>query len=130
MIVQKMEFTDVFAANCYFYVDEKTKHGFVIDPSAHADRLLEVIKNNKWTIEKILLTHSHFDHIGGVLKLSEELKIGVFGSCAAKEYLLRPELKMHFTDWRSINSYLVMKSKNSFDSGPKSEYILWACSTR
>ena len=102
MIVQKMEFTDVFAANCYFYVDEKTKHGFVIDPSAHADRLLEVIKNNKWTIEKILLTHSHFDHIGGVLKLSEELKIGVFGSCAAKEYLLRPELKMHFTDWNVL----------------------------
>ena len=25
MIVKKIEWTDIFAANCYFYVDEKTK---------------------------------------------------------------------------------------------------------
>ncbi len=102
MIIKKVEFTDIFASNCYFYIDEASRHGFVIDPSAHADKLLEIIKENRWTIEKILLTHSHLDHIGAVLDLSHELNIPYYGHIAAKEYLLRPELQAHFTDTKVL----------------------------
>ena len=103
MIVQKMEFTDVFAANCYFYTDKETKHGFVIDPSAHAELLLQFIKDKKLTIEKILLTHSHLDHVGGALELSNALNVPIFGLNTAKEYLSDPKLKVHFTDWDVLN---------------------------
>ena len=98
MIVQKMVFSDVFAANCYFYTDEKSKHGFVIDPSAHAEKLLEHIQKNNLVIEKILLTHSHLDHIGAALALSEALGIDIFGMKAAAEYLENPDLSGHFSD--------------------------------
>ena len=99
MIVQKMVFSDVFAANCYFYTDEKSKHGFVIDPSAHAEKLLEHIQKNNLVIEKILLTHSHLDHIGAALALSEALGIDVFGLKEAAKYSENPDLSGHFTDW-------------------------------
>ncbi|MBO4294147.1 MAG: MBL fold metallo-hydrolase [Alphaproteobacteria bacterium] len=98
MIIKKFEFNDVFAANCYLYIDDISSHGFIIDPSAHARELLEFINKEGWIIEKILLTHSHLDHIGAVLNLADTLKIKYYGLYTAKEYLLNPNLAMHFTD--------------------------------
>ena len=33
-----------FEENCFFYIDDKTQHGFLIDPGAQAAGLLELIK--------------------------------------------------------------------------------------
>ena len=41
-----------FEENCFFYIDDKTQHGFLIDPGAEAAGLLELIKENGWEIEK------------------------------------------------------------------------------
>ena len=30
-----------FDENCYFYIDDETKHGFLIDPGAEAKKLLK-----------------------------------------------------------------------------------------
>ena len=104
MIVQKIEFTDIFAANCYFYIDEKSGQGVVIDPSAHADKLLKTIRKNNWKIEKILLTHSHLDHIKAVLALSTELNVPYFGSLEAAKYLSSPDFQAHFTNWDVVKN--------------------------
>lgn len=77
-----------FEENCFFYIDDETKHGFIIDPGAQADELLEVIKENGWTIEKILLTHGHFDHTGAVDGIRKNLNIPVFAHRRSDEYLL------------------------------------------
>lgn len=61
--------------NAYFYIDDATKHGFLIDPGAEPDKLLEILKERSFVIEKILLTHGHFDHIGAVSRLQEALHI-------------------------------------------------------
>ena len=61
--------TGVFTTNAYFFVDEATHHGFLIDPGAEADTLLSVARANGLTIEKILLTHGHFDHFGAADEL-------------------------------------------------------------
>ena len=63
----------VFAVNCYFHMDPATGHGFLIDPGAEADRLLAHIRDRGWTIERILLTHGHFDHFGAGPRLREAL---------------------------------------------------------
>ncbi|HCU59358.1 MAG TPA: MBL fold metallo-hydrolase [Alphaproteobacteria bacterium] len=109
MIVKKLEWTDVFAANCYFYIDEASKHGFVIDPSAHADELLNIIKKNNWQIEKILLTHSHLDHIGAAKELSNALNIQIFSFESSKKYLSNPTLSAHFTDFNVIKNMKPLK---------------------
>ena len=55
-----------FEVNCYLWIDDVTKHGFLIDPGAQGHALMELCRDNGWIIEKILLTHGHFDHIGGI----------------------------------------------------------------
>ena len=41
--------TDFLTENTYFFIDDKTKHGFLIDPGAQAERILKIID------DKILL---------------------------------------------------------------------------
>ena len=76
--VLKVVVRDVFDTNSYFYIDSKTKHGFLIDPGAEAEKLTSIIKQNGWKIEKILLTHGHFDHTSAVEELHNALKIPYF----------------------------------------------------
>lgn len=67
----------IMEENAYLYIDDKTRHGFLIDPGAQADKLLKIIEREQFTIEKILLTHGHFDHIGAVNELQDALKVPV-----------------------------------------------------
>lgn len=76
-----------FDENSYLYIDDDSKHGFLIDPGAEAERLLQVIDHYQFFIEKILLTHGHFDHIGAVQEISEKLHIPVYAHERAGEYL-------------------------------------------
>lgn len=74
--------------NAYFYVDdENTKRGVLIDPGAEADKLIAIIRDMKWIIEKILITHGHFDHIGAVGQLHQEFGIPYFIYTNGKQYL-------------------------------------------
>ncbi len=83
-----------FAENCFFYLDEETGHGFLIDPGAEAERLLAIIQREGWTIEKILLTHGHFDHTGAVDALRKALNIPVLAHENADRYLLDPRMNL------------------------------------
>ena len=80
--------------NCYFVVDEATKHGFIVDPGGMPERLLPVIKERGWTIEKILLTHGHFDHIGAVDDIRRALGIPVMIHEKGLAYLTDPSLNL------------------------------------
>ena len=80
-----------FVENCFFYVDDTTKHGFIIDPGAQAEKLLGMIREKGWIIEKILLTHGHFDHIGAVNEIRSALQIPVLAYKSDDDYLRDPE---------------------------------------
>lgn len=71
----------------YFFIDDKTKHGFIIDPGDEADKILAKISQEQAVIEKIILTHGHFDHIGAVQKLRETLGCPVLIHEEGKQYL-------------------------------------------
>ena len=80
----------VFATNAYFYVDDETRHGFLIDPGAQANELLNIITLRGFTIEKILLTHGHFDHIGAVEELQARLNVEVCMQRNGRDYVENP----------------------------------------
>lgn len=75
----------------YFYVDDRTKHAFLIDPGAQSEALLKIVRERELIIEKILLTHGHFDHIGAVSTIQKELSSPVCMGIRGREYIENPE---------------------------------------
>lgn len=76
--------------NAYFYIDNETKHGFLIDPGAQAGKLLKMIREKGFIIERILLTHGHFDHIGAVEEIRKALNIPVCMQANGRAYAENP----------------------------------------
>ena len=83
-----------FSEFCYVYIDDTTKHGFLIDPGAEAERLLALIRKNSWHIDAILLTHGHFDHFGAVNELRQMLGVPVYAHEASGAYLTDPKFNL------------------------------------
>ena len=50
-----------FASNCYIVSDNG--HAAVIDPSAPVGDILHYLNSNGLTLDHIILTHGHFDHM-------------------------------------------------------------------
>ncbi|WP_069997371.1 MBL fold metallo-hydrolase [Cellulosilyticum sp. I15G10I2] len=89
-MIQKLT-VGMLQEHTYFFIDEVTKHGFLVDPGDEAERILNKIKQEEWVIEKILLTHGHFDHIGAVAKIKTSLGCLVVIHEEGKDYLHNPE---------------------------------------
>lgn len=59
------------STNCYIVGSEKTRNGMVIDPGAETRTILQAIERLKLSISLIIITHSHFDHLGAVNGLKD-----------------------------------------------------------
>jgi glyoxylase-like metal-dependent hydrolase (beta-lactamase superfamily II) len=57
---------DLFAENCFLIRRRDTASALVIDPGIQVERVLGVIEREKLAVERILVTHGHIDHVGGV----------------------------------------------------------------
>ncbi|MDE6311454.1 MAG: MBL fold metallo-hydrolase [Muribaculaceae bacterium] len=77
-MIKELQVQGVFTENCYFFIDAHTKSGFIIDPGAQAGLIYDTVRQNGWTIEKILLTHGHFDHLGAAEVLREKLVAPIY----------------------------------------------------
>ncbi|MDE6269705.1 MAG: MBL fold metallo-hydrolase [Muribaculaceae bacterium] len=93
-MIKELMVQGVFAENTYFYIDSHTKSGFLIDPGAQAGVIYDAIQRNAWHIEKILLTHGHFDHIGAAEQLREKLVAPIYIYPQDAPYLADPYLNL------------------------------------
>jgi glyoxylase-like metal-dependent hydrolase (beta-lactamase superfamily II) len=57
--------------NCYVVGCEETSRGAVIDPGGEGKRLVREIQDTDLDIKYVLITHAHFDHIGGIADVVE-----------------------------------------------------------
>ena len=80
--------------NCWIVHADGSDKALVIDPGEEADRLIAAIGDLGLTVEAILLTHTHFDHVGAVAPLARHTKAPVY--C--------PELEVPVL--QDINSYV------------------------
>ena len=55
-----------YQTNCYIVHDESAPSCAIIDPGFTPERVLEYVDKLGLTVDAILLTHGHFDHVGGV----------------------------------------------------------------
>lgn len=62
-------------ANGYIAVDEKTNEAVIFDPGAEPERFISFLIENNCTLNSIVLTHAHFDHIGGCREIIEKYNV-------------------------------------------------------
>ena len=55
--------------NCWIVRRDDSDRALVVDPGEEADRLIEAVEG--LTVEAILLTHTHFDHVGAVAPVAK-----------------------------------------------------------
>ena len=61
-----------YQTNCYIVHDSDSKTCAVIDPGYEPEKILAFLKERDLSLEAILLTHGHFDHVGAVQTLAEQ----------------------------------------------------------
>ncbi len=64
-----------FASNTYALISNT--HAVVVDPSVSADAIIGAAEAEGAKIERIILTHGHFDHIASIDTLRQKAEIGV-----------------------------------------------------
>ena len=71
--VMKIKRLIVGEMECNGYIIYKREGGccYIVDPGSNPDKFVKVMKECKLNLLGILLTHHHYDHIGGVKKIRE-----------------------------------------------------------
>ena len=64
-----------FMVNTYLVINEIDNRGIVIDPGDDMDDFVENIKKNNITVEAIVCTHGHIDHVAGVGLLKKHFDV-------------------------------------------------------
>ena len=68
-----------FQQNCSLIWCDDTGRGAVVDPGGDLERIRAAIDETGMKVEKILVTHAHLDHAGGVDELARSLGVAVEG---------------------------------------------------
>jgi hydroxyacylglutathione hydrolase len=66
------------AENTYLLRHDDSDRALIVDPGDEADRILEPVRSLGLTVEAILVTHCHFDHIGAVAPVAQETGAPVY----------------------------------------------------
>jgi glyoxylase-like metal-dependent hydrolase (beta-lactamase superfamily II) len=77
-----------YQQNCTLLWCDQTQRAAIVDPGGDLDRLLELIAATGIQLEKILLTHGHFDHVGAASLLAEHLDLPILGPHREDAFLL------------------------------------------
>ena len=57
--------------NCYLFRRDDSDRALIVDPGDEAEKLLHAIDSLGVELDGILLTHTHFDHVGAVAPVAE-----------------------------------------------------------
>ncbi|MBT1446453.1 MBL fold metallo-hydrolase [Shewanella sp. JM162201] len=68
-----------FQQNCTLLWCETTLKAAVVDPGGNLERIYAAIEQLGVTLDKILLTHGHIDHVGAAAKLADETGVAIEG---------------------------------------------------
>ncbi|MBP2231452.1 glyoxylase-like metal-dependent hydrolase (beta-lactamase superfamily II) [Azospirillum agricola] len=68
-----------FQQNCTVFWCPETMKGAAVDPGGDLPLILRAAESKGVTLEKILVTHGHIDHAGGVADLADDLSLPIEG---------------------------------------------------
>ena len=80
--------------NCYIAEEEDTHTCAVVDPADEYETIRTALLRSGLTVERILLTHVHFDHIGALNELVRETKAPVYVGAGDRAALTNTALNL------------------------------------
>ncbi len=88
-----------YQTNCYIIWEENSSTCAVIDPGYQAETVLRFAASHHKTIETVLLTHGHFDHVGAVRDIAAATDCRVY--LCEKDLSMPPQMTagpLYYTD--------------------------------
>ncbi len=88
--------------NCYVVRADGSDRGLIVDPGDEPERIIEAVEGLGITVEAILLTHCHFDHIGAVAPVARATGAPV--TCPEIEVPVLADI-MSFVPWPGFGPF-------------------------
>jgi hydroxyacylglutathione hydrolase len=105
------------AENCFVVRRDGSDKGFLVDPGDEADRLLGALEKLGVTnLEAILLTHTHFDHVGAVAPVARATGAPVY--CPEIEVPVLADI-MSFVPWPGFGPFESWDAEETVSGGER-----------
>jgi glyoxylase-like metal-dependent hydrolase (beta-lactamase superfamily II) len=88
--------------NCFLFRPAGTDRLLIVDPGEEPERILAAVEETGATVEAILLTHCHFDHIGAVAPVARATGAPVY--CPEIEVPVLADI-MAYVPWEGFGPY-------------------------
>jgi hydroxyacylglutathione hydrolase len=106
------------AENCFLFRKNGSDRAVIVDPGDEAERILAAIDELGVTIDGILLTHTHFDHIGAVAPVAKVTGAPVW--CPEIEVPVLADINS-FVPWPGFGPYESYEADHTVSGGEKLE---------
>ena len=100
--------------NCYLFRRDGSNRALIVDPGDEADHLLAAIDGLGVTLDAILLTHTHFDHVGAVAPVARATGAEVWVPQIEKPVLADI---MSFVPWPGFGPYESWDAEHTVEGG-------------
>jgi len=102
------------AENAFLVREADADRAIMVDPGDEADRLLHAIDELGVTLDAILLTHTHFDHVGAVAPVAKATNAPVY--CPKIEVPVLADI-MSFVPWPGFGPYESYDADETLEGG-------------
>ncbi len=106
--------------NCFVVRDQDSKRGVIVDPGEEPERLLEALRAlDIEQLDAILLTHTHFDHVGAVAPVARATGAPVV--CPELERRVLANI-MDFVPWPGFGPFESYEADQTVKGGETLEF--------
>jgi glyoxylase-like metal-dependent hydrolase (beta-lactamase superfamily II) len=104
------------AENSYIFRRDDSTEALIVDPGDEAPLLLGAIEKLGLDLQAILLTHTHFDHVGAVAPVARETGAPVY--CPELEVPVLADI-MSFVPWPGFGPYESWQAEETVAGGER-----------
>jgi hydroxyacylglutathione hydrolase len=104
------------AENCFLFRQEDATGAVIVDPGEEAPRLLGAIEELGLDLQAILLTHTHFDHVGAVAPIAKATGAPVY--CPKLEVPVLQDI-MSFVPWPGFGPFESWDPEETVEGGER-----------
>jgi hydroxyacylglutathione hydrolase len=104
--------------NCFLFRPDGSERALIVDPGEEAARILKLVDELGVSVEGILLTHTHFDHIGAVAPVAAATGAPVW--CPEIEVPVLADINA-FVPWPGFGPFESYEADHTVAGGEKLE---------